>query len=108
MHTIGVLDVCRRAKEQTIDDAEHGGVGADTEPERRDDSGGECRSHAQPAYRVFRVLRYRGPPRGAFVRAESLPVKMGHALFSTAAVTKPAIRLGARLLGRHALRDEFA
>jgi hypothetical protein len=59
VHTVHggrVLHQHRRAEEQAVDDAEHGGIRSDPEPEGDDDGDGEAWLQAQAAQAVLEVV----------------------------------------------------
>ncbi len=62
MHAAGVLEICRRPKEQSVDDREYRDVGAQPEPEGQHDGQHESRSFARASYGVPHVLRERFEP----------------------------------------------
>ena len=73
----GLVEVLRGTDQQAVDDAEHGGVGADAEAERHDHQGGEPGLAAEPARRVGQILSEVPKPADSTLLPAPLPVESG-------------------------------
>ena len=100
--------VRQRLEQHAVDDAEDRAVGANAERERDDGDGREPGRPAQDANRVDEVLPQladvrtaRHPPREPLIDVDALAL-------GAFVIAKLLHRAAARLVGRHALRDELA
>src|SRR5687768_4253434 len=107
------MDVVRRAnaggrlEEKSIDYAEHGGIDADGESQRRDDGEAESRLAKERSGGMANVVAELVPPVGAALAVQTQPVdrcKLGPRAVNVAVLTLGRFACGR---GRHPASDEI-